>query len=303
MTRERRNRVRSSAALAPALLVLLPAISAAPGDSPPPPTKVAVVSLADVRKGDSSSRLELELELSDFAAAEVAAARIRVRRAADDTGRDLVPEDARKAAMETVRGESAPGAGETPARAVVPVRLRSPARRAKVLTEVSGEAELYLPGRDPNAVVAIPEIRTWEGKRLENAALSAAGVRIAMLTGEQLAAEKKRRAEARREEARKQGLLGEMMESLVSAFLGAFATPEAGDVVLSVEDKEGRVVGIRLLDAAGEDRTNGRMEQQGLVILSSSRTGPGPDWSLEVRLRTPKSVESRSFTLKGVPLP
>jgi hypothetical protein len=60
---------------------------------------------------------------------------------------------------------------------------------------------------------------------------------------------------------------------------------------------------MNLLDASGEDRTTGRSQQQGLAVLSSSSRGPRPDWSLEVRLKTPKTQERRSFTLKGVPLP
>lgn len=266
-------------------------------------TKVSVVSLGDVRGSDSSSRLEIELELPDFPAAEVAAARLHVRKAVDDTGRDLVPEDDRKAPLEPVRQGRSTGPDEKAAPAVLELRLRSPARKAKALAEVSGDVELYLPQRDPNAVATIPNISAWAGKRLESTALSASRVSIAMLTEEQLEAEKKRQAEERKEEARKHGALGEMLESMASAFAQAFFTPEAGDVVLKIDDPDGRVVQMALLDASGEDQTTGRSHQQGLTVLSSTHRGPKPDWSLEVRLRTPKSEERRSFMLKDVPLP
>jgi uncharacterized protein with GYD domain len=124
-----------------------------------------------------------------------------------------------------------------------------------------------------------------------------------MLTEEQLEAEKKRQAEERKEEARKHGVLGELLESMASAFVQAVLTQGPGDVVLMVDDPDGRVVQMALLDASGEDQTTGRSQQQGLTVLSSSRRGPRPDWSLEVRLKTPKTQERRSFTLKDVPLP
>jgi hypothetical protein len=291
-----------------ALTLLLVAPLAMPGagtasEPPAPATRASIVSLGDVRGGSAFSRLEIEVEFPDFPAAEVAAARLHVRKAVDDTGRDLVPEEDRKAPLEPIRQGRSAGPDEKPAPAVVQMKLRNPARKAKQLAEVSGEIELYLPARDPNAVAIIPNIPAWAGKRLESPAFAASKVRIAMLTTEQLEAEKKREAEKRKEEARKHGVLGEMLEPLASAFLQAFFTPEAGDVVLMVEDPDGRVVQMALLDAAGEDQTTGRMQQQGLNVLSSSRRGPGPDWSLEVRLKTPKTQVLRSFTLKDVRLP
>lgn len=309
MTPVRRKALDTRRAGAPFALTLLLATPLAlpwagkASDPPVPGTRVSVVSLGDVRGSDSSSRLEIELELSDFPAAEVAAARLHVRRAVDDTGRDLVREDDRKSPLEPLRQGRSAGPDEKPAPAVVQLKLRNPARKAKTVAEISGDVELYIPGRDPNAVATIPNISAWAGKRLESPPLSASGVSIAMLTEEQLEAEKKRQAEKRKEEARKRGALGEMLESMASAFAQAFFTPEAGDVVLMVDDPDGRVVQMALLNAAGEDQTNGRMQQQGLTVLSSSRRGPGPDWSLEVRLKTPKSEERRSFTLKDVPLP
>ncbi len=272
-------------------------------DPPAPATKVVVVSVGDVRSGDSLSRLTIQLELADYPAGDVAAARLLLRRAVDDMGRDLLPTDSGKPSLEPVsEGRSAVPDG-TPAPAAVEVTLRNPARKAKVLSELSGELELYLPGRDSGAVVTFPNLPALLGKRIESPALGASGVRIAVLTEEQLEAEKKSQAEKRKEEARKQGVLGEMLEPLASAFSRAFFNPEAGDVVLKVDDPGGRIVRLSLLDAAGEDRTTGRSQQQGLLALSSSRTGPGPGWSLEVRLSTPKSLERRSFVLKDVVLP
>lgn len=272
-------------------------------EASPAGTSASVVSIGDIRGGDSSSHLEIELELPEFRAAEVAATRVHVKRALDDTGRDLVPEKERKTRLEPLQQGPPPGPGEKPAPVVVQLELRNPSRRAVHLAEVSGQIELYLPGRDPNAVARIPNIAARAGKQLESPTLAASRVRIALLTEEQLEAEKKRQAEKRKEDARKRGVLGEMLESIAAAFIQAFFTPGAGDVVLSVEDPDGRIVQMTLLDASGEDQTTGRSQQQDLTVLSSSPRGPGPDWSLEVRLRTPKSQESRSFTLRNVPLP
>jgi hypothetical protein len=297
---------RALAPLALAVLFAAPLVRQgrlAAASPPAPKTRANVVSIGDIRGGDSSSRLELELELPEFSAAEVAAARLRVRTAVDDTGRDLVPDEEGKDRLETLQHGGSTGPDDRPAPVVVPMKLRNPARRAKALEKVSAEVELYVPGRDPNAVAIISGIAAWSGKRLENPALAASGVQIAMLTEDQLRDEKKRRSEQRKEDARTHGVLGGLLEPVASAFLAAFFTPEPGDVVLMTDDPDRRIVDMRLLDAAGQDRTTGTMQQQGLAVLSSTRRGPGPDWSLEVRLRTPKAQLFRSFQLRGVPLP
>ncbi len=295
---------RASARLALPLLVaaFAPSWKAAVADPPVPPTRTSVVSIGDVRGGDSP-RLEIELELPDVPASDVAAARVHLRKAVDDTGRDLLLDEAGKGRLEPLQQGGSSGSGETPAPALIPIKLRSPARRAKAVADISGEIELYVPGRDPNSIAIVPRIGTRAGTRLESPALAASGVLIAMLTEEQLQAEKRRQAEKRKDDARKHGVLGEMLEPLASAFLQAFFTPGPGDVVFSVDDPDGRIVEMTLRDASGADQTTGRMAQEGLTVLSSSRRGPGPDWSLEVRLVTPKSRLLRSFALKGVPLP
>lgn len=302
--------VRTSQALA--LLVAAGLLSAHGGasaagpmaaDAPTRETKVSVVSLGDIRGDSAFSKLQVKLELPDFAAAEVAGARIVVRKAVDDTGRDLLREEDRKAPLEPIDQGSGGGAGEKPAPAVLELNLRNPARKAKVLRALSGEIELYLPGRDPQAVARIPRFASFAGRTLESPALAASGVTLAYLTAEQFEAEKKTQAAKRKEEAKKSGVLGEMLEPLASAFLSAFFSPSAGDVILKIGDPGGRLVQLRLVDAAGEDKTSGRAQQQDLAVLSSSARGPEPDWSLEVRLKTSNSLERRSFSLTDVPLP
>lgn len=288
---------------------LVPAFQVAADNAPNGETKgsvevaVSVVSVADIRSGDSFSGLTIEFALAGYPAGRIAAARVQLRKAVDDTGRDLLPSDSRRASLEAVHdGRSSDPEGK-PDPAVVEVKLRNPARKAKMLAELSGEIELFLPGSDPNSVVIVPDLPAHEGKRLESPALEASGVGISVLTAEQLEVEKKSRAEKRKEEARSHGMLAEMLEPIGSAFAQAFFNPESGDVVLKVDDPGDRIVKMSLLDAAGEDRTTGRSEQQGLVVLSSTRTGPGPGRSLEVRLSTPKSLERRSFAFRNVALP
>ncbi len=103
----RRTRAPYSLTLLLFAPLALPRAGTASGP-PAPGTKTSIVSVGDVRGGDSFSRLEIEMELPDFPAAEVAAARLHVRTAVDDTGRDLVKEDDRKSPLEPLRqGRSA----------------------------------------------------------------------------------------------------------------------------------------------------------------------------------------------------
>lgn len=269
----------------------------------PPPAKVALGQVRD-RRSDGSffKKLEINLVLPEVPAADVAAARTVVSAAVDDTGRNLVPEDAGSTTLQPLSNSfgSEPGKPE-PAQVVL--ELKNPARKAGAVASVAGEIELFMPGRDAGAVATIPKIAAQAGKTIADPALKANGVTIAVLGKEQLDAEKKRQVEAFRQAARKDGFAGDELAERVAEFTSNFFKPEEGALVLKVKAPEGRIHEMVYVDAAGEEKRASTSEESGFLVLTTWGEPAAPDWSLRVRMKTPKTLVRYSYALKDVPLP
>ncbi|MBK9375389.1 MAG: hypothetical protein IPN03_17105 [Holophagales bacterium] len=158
MNRSRRSVLAGPAVAARALFSLLVLVAlAAPG----PPLaaeetfRIVVDSVSDARTrtaaNDTSGRLTLMPRLDGEGLADAKAYRIRVTAAADDTGRDLLPEELATASWE-----------ENPAGEGLWIHLANPARGATAVT-VTGTVDLWMPKRDPRrptptkkSVVSVP---------------------------------------------------------------------------------------------------------------------------------------------------
>ena len=71
-----------------------------------------------------------------------------------------------------------------------------------------------------------------------------------------------------------------------------------------VKDPKKTLQGFALIEPSGTVKGANRSEQGDLVVLSSQNgEAPGPDWALQVRLQTPKSLRRYGFKLANVPLP
>ena len=129
------------------------------------PANVKLAQLQDRRSAGHFPRCTLGIELPDIPAFEAKAARVIVKTAVDDLGTNLVREDAAEARLEpTQRGMFAKPGDKTVT--IVFAEMKNPPRKAKVLKEVSGEIELYMPGRDPNGEAAFPKVLSLAGKPL-----------------------------------------------------------------------------------------------------------------------------------------
>jgi hypothetical protein len=269
-----------------------------------PPVKVALGQVHDRRSDESPFKgLEINLELPEIPAADVAATRTVVKTAVDDTGRNLVPDDSGKRGLQPTLSGGPGRSAEKPEPTRLTLELKNPARKASVVANVTGEIELYMPGRDPNSVATIPKFLASAGRPLASAALRANGVEIIVMGKEQLEAEKKRRLEELKQEAKKQGIAGEALEERIADFSSEFLKPDEGDVVLKVQSPEGRIQEIAYVDAGGQEKRVAAMQRQGFTVLSTWSGTPGPDWGLRVRMKTPKTLARYSFALKDVPLP
>ncbi len=269
-----------------------------------PVAKVSLGQVRDRRSDESPFKgLEINLELPEIPAADVAAARTTVTTAVDDTGRNLVRDDAAKGSFQPSQMGRFGGSSKTPEPASVTLELKNPARKAVVVRSVTGEIELYMPSRDPGSVATVPKFMAQTGRPLVDPALKVNGVEITVVGKDQLDAEKKRQIEKLRQDAKKKKVAADTIEEMVAELDSEFLKPEEGDVVLKLKAPEGRIHEMAYLDGSGEEKRVSMSQKQGFTVLSTWGEKPGPDWSLRVRMTTPKTLARYTFALKDVALP
>ena len=275
-----------------------------PTPIPAQPIAAEFNSIEDERvAGDSQTpRTTLTVTLPGTKHNDVAAMRVVTTKVVDDLGTNLVPENAAEAQFESVGQRDVYG-DDAPPPATVSIPIKTASRKAKVLKEVSAEVELYTPALDPAALVAVPKFLAEAGKPIVSPVLQAAGVEVTILSKEQIEAERKAYGEKKRAEAKKMGVEGEFLETTVRIATESFLTSSWINVWLKVKDPKGAVFDYVFLDAEGKVQGVNRSTEEGYVGLGGQGGEPGPDYGLQVRLKTPKTFARYTFTLTDVALP
>jgi hypothetical protein len=208
--------------------------------------------------GYRTGGLSLTVKMRGDGMEGVQALRFLLADARDDLGNSLIAEKKDAAAFRDVRGD----------RVEERLSLRSPARDASSFS-VSGRVELFVPGRDPNAVVKVVKALANPNKPLSSPGLKAANVRVTVL----------RQAPASVESVTLRG---------------------------PTEDFE-RIRSIRILRADGTEihvGSTGRMSDSEVTVLTLEASEPVPrSASLVFTILTEKSRVSVPFELKEIPLP
>jgi hypothetical protein len=261
---------------------------------------VAVQQVNDRRTNGSFSQLGITLELSKVKSSEVAASRVLITAAVDDSGRDLRdPEASEPQLASNHMGRGA--ANDTPA--TVSVMLKNPERKATKVSEIRGEIELFMPSKDPNSVAEIPKFVSMSGKALAHKALKANGVEISLLSAARIEAEKKRRAEAKKKEYAELGFSGEDLGNMLTSFLESLFGVEENELLARIKDPNKRIQDISYVDAGGEVKPVAMYDEEGLMHLSTWAGKPQADWKMRVSMKTSKNVVRYTFALSDVPLP
>jgi hypothetical protein len=259
-----------------------------------PPLTVSAGDITDRRRNDNFfGGLEIELKIGGDGAADVRGARALVKKAEDETGRNLLKEGGKTPEFETSMSNTSPS---------LKLELRNPARKAKTVREVSGQVELFLPGRDPASVARVDGFASKTDKPAASPALKAAKAEVTVVSRKTYEAEKKKDAERRRKEAEGAGIGGAMVEAFAGLFEG-FLTVEENDVLVKVTDPGKKVFDVDVVDSKGTKIDGGGSMTVGTFrILKFAEKLPA-DASLRVYLLTPKSVVTTPFQLKNVALP
>jgi hypothetical protein len=284
-------------------ILFLAALGAA-APAAPPKIQVTIESVLDQRTTRDFPRGELSITfaLSGDDAAAVQQARVRLTKAADDTGRNLLP-----ASSGSPQGSDRWQEGREAAAPKPKVDLATPSRKAKTLTALEGTLEVYLPSRDPAGTVRIENILAKVDKPLTVPALARGGIQLQVLSKaglekEKERAEAKKKADAAKKKDKTDGL-DEMADAIVRLFERLFMTAGDNDLILKVEDPGKKIFSFDLVAADGSPvRSFGTMDLEAYRIVRMFEPIP-PTASLQVRLRTPKSFGEIPFSLVGVQLP
>jgi len=260
-----------------------------------------VKQVNDRRTSGSFSQLMITIELPGVKSSEVAASRVLVSSAVDDSGQNLIDPQAQTPTLDpNSRGMF--GGQDDPVS--VSVTLKNPARKATAVKQVSGDIELYMPSKDPNSIAEIPKFTSTYGKPLTHKALKANGVEIMAMNETLLAAERKRLGDVKRKELKDNGYDDETLNSVLSSYMESLLKPDEGDVLLRVKDPNKRIQEMAYIDAKGETkRAMMREEDTGFTTLSTWGEKPQPDWKLRVSMKTAKNIVRYPFSLTNVPLP
>jgi hypothetical protein len=247
--------------------------------------------------------LEIELKLTGDDLADAKAARVLLKKAVDESGRDLLPEKKGDEDFQKSSGSSGPD---------LKVNLKNPARGAGAIKEVSGDVELYAPSRDPAATVVVERLTSRMDKAIASPALKAQNIAVRLVSPNVYRADAKKREaemdaemEKHKEEVKKEAgddKTAEALMGLVKAFSGMMNDVGDNDVILQIEDEGGKLQDVEVVGKSGVIDTRGSMSSGGLKILQYSEKLP-PDAKLRFLLKTKKSLLKTPFTLTNVPLP
>ena len=309
------GRIRRRFVLACAIAAAaLPVFAQSKAAASPPKIGVTLDSLLDRRTTSDfppPSRTD-GLKLDGEDAGKVASARTRATKAVDDTGRSLIPDPSQKGTMMGSDNWQQARENGPPA---LRLDLVSPSRKARTLVSLEGVVETYLPSRDPASTVKIDSVLAKKDKPPVAApALASQRIRIQVLSKEGLerekkAAEEKKKAEAAKKK-KKEGMEGmaEAMAEGIGVAIGGmferlFMTAGEHDLILKVEDPDGKLFGFDLASRDGKPITSyGTMEMESYRIVRMFESIPQAAVLL-VRLKTPRSFAQSPFTLSNLKLP
>jgi hypothetical protein len=300
------KRIAACRVFAPGAVVLLFAALPAAGQSN---VKVVLADVVDDRISDGmgSGGLVLTLNLAGEGLDGVKSARMRVKEAKDDSGKNLVNP---KASPAEFSDRNSNGGN-------VQVSLESPPRSATSI-RISGTADLFVPGKDPSSVVKVPGFLAKPGKPVDSKGLKAAKVEVTILSKESyVAARKKNRLDEKkiaeiRAEAKERGMKEEEIGPLIEmakAFdeMGESDFPEHGLYLQLPKTSEEKIQELWLETPSGERLETGgysaRTDKDVVLKQIDVKKALPKDAVLVLSLFTEKAIVSVPFDIKEVPLP
>jgi hypothetical protein len=246
--------------------------------------------------------LEVELKVMGDLLSDAKAIRLLLDTAVDETGRNIVNEKETETDFKEI-SEYERNAAK------IDLKLKTPARQAMHIREITGSFEIFVPGKDPASTITITDIQRSTGTPISAPALRAAGIEITMWTKQQFEARRKAEEE-KLKKSEKGGDLGEALgQALGKLFGGLFGSLDSlseNSIAFQIKDPQSKLVGIEFQDAkgaaiSGSRLSSGSPEDQTRIHDFESKL---PDTTrVKLYVLTPRSVVKAPFKLNNIPLP
>ena len=252
--------------------------------------------------------LQIQVTLTGPKLDRAAGARVLVKEARDDKGTALFtekPKDPDFTARDMNGGR-------------LSISLPNPSRAASSV-RVAGTIELFVPSKDPNAVVKVPKALSKLDTPLSAPGLKAAKVELTPISPKKYAEQREKqkltpeKIEALKAEGKKHGADEKEIEMAIEfakamEALGDNGPPEGAVVFSCKSDDADLIQNIRLLRADGEEipvgqKSSSTSGDDTVMVLYPNGGAPPADTAVEVTLLTAKSRVSFPFELKNVRLP
>ena len=241
------------------------------------------------------SRLEVDLNLPGDMSAASQGIRCRIERAVTDIGEDV------RIARDTVRPFDAFG---------LSVQLKLPARKARVLRELSGVLEVFCPARDAQSTVRITGFARKARTVVSHPSLTVIGATVSVMSMPELEAVRQRQSPLPSQD---DIVAAELRERLREVMLGTLTPAAAGKhgIALLFNDPTRRIVSVGVSGRSGDLCATGPNEsgairldggiRQYTIYRFSERLQD--DAVLQMYVATPKSVVTVPFSFSNIPLP
>lgn len=276
--------------------------------------EIKLGTIEEVRNPKKPDGLHIEVQLSGTLLNEMVSYRPIVRKAVDDTGASLTHDgDADFTSVKAIRAEL----GSTPVY-LPTIKLRSSARAARTLKELSGNIEFIVPRNDPASVVTFNPVKE-DGNPIVSKTLEAAGVTVTPWMRNKYIA--MRTAAMPKESTRPNPkdwtvppavaeVLGERFKKFNEREKDAERFPlEIGQksVAIDFKDPARKIATIRLMASTGEAiRPSATrtvvIEGRGMWIYDLVQI-PHDGLRVEIVIATSKSIVIEAFSFTDIPLP
>ncbi len=251
--------------------------------------QVSVSEISDKRTtGKFFAGLDIKLSVVGAGIADSKGLRrVKLDKAVDDTGRNLLREE--KFSKTPFDAEVISPKGDT---LDMELSLANPSRQAKAVQEISGYVELHTPHKDAKSVLSFGPLSSLYGKKLPLPAALAG--KLGIIPVNKTLYEDMRKANASANDG------GDLVKALRQMFSGSMDAEALGFVV---NGDMTDIVAIEVTDAQGKPlQRQGRFSSGGFTAINFPG-GPAPSALIKVYLATPQSIVKVPIQLKAVALP
>ncbi|HWF20378.1 MAG TPA: hypothetical protein VG754_13995 [Verrucomicrobiae bacterium] len=248
--------------------------------------------------GTFNSECKIEVKFTGDAAADATDVHeVRVTKAVDELGRDLVPKEKPDHFGGHMSNFHHRQNGLT-----AEVVLRNPSRSSSVIKLVEGEVEFFNPTASNGGILIIKNILAHPAEAVQDATLKKYGVEVMYLTKASYEAKKKQIQDE--EKSGSGGAIGQAFGDLFKGMFGGMMSSDSKDSIkLYIKDTDKRVVDFEFQDANGKPLKSHGSWSMSEMHNQDLDAPPPADTQLLIHLATPEATQTFPFKLENIPLP